>query len=170
MGDPRSLPSHGSVQIRCAEAHDDDWLIERHGIVYRDQFGFDDGFRRDIAQKVADFRARRDPFNRIYIAAMNGRSVGSTAISVRTTRSAFLNFVLVLPEARGAGLARQLLEKAIGHARQHDMAEIGLETYDCLVAARKLYATLGFARTQTHPPAAAYGQVVQREYWRLALA
>jgi GNAT superfamily N-acetyltransferase len=170
MADPLSSPPRPPVRIRCAEPQEDDWLIEQHGIVYRDQFGFDDSFRRDIEHKLTNFRARRDPFNRLYIAVVDGRPSGSTAISVRGPRSAFLNFVLVLPEARGSGLARRLLQTAVGHALHNGMAEIGLETYHCLVAARALYATLGFVRTEVHPPAAAHGQVVQREYWRLDLS
>ena len=52
----------------------------------------------------------------------------------------------VLPERRGLGVGRQLLQAVIDHARQSGCCKITLETQEKNLDARRLYASLGFAQ------------------------
>ncbi len=158
-----------NLRIRTAGIGDPEWVIGRHGILYRDEFGFDEAFERDIADKMRAFLAMDDSFNRLWIAEATDRRVGSVAISSRADGSAFLNFVLVSPDVRGQGIAALLMDTAIDHARRNGHDTIHLETYSCLERARQLYSRCGFAIVETVPDIAKYGRTFDREFWSMSL-
>ncbi|QFQ89370.1 GNAT family N-acetyltransferase [Paracoccus kondratievae] len=158
-----------TASISLADNSDLDWLIRQHETIYAKEFGFGPSFRDSTAEKVAAFIKNSTDFSRIWIAGTDGQRAASIAISERPERSAFLNFVLVLPAFRGHGLARRMVATALTHARNHDMTEVRLETYDCLQEARRLYARLGFELTEATPGVIACGQTFTREFWALKL-
>ena len=55
-----------------------------------------------------------------------------------------------VPEIRGRGLGRLMLERAVGHARRLGYRSIILETTTVLEQAIRLYTRFGFVRTNTH--------------------
>ena len=55
-----------------------------------------------------------------------------------------------VPEIRGRGLGRLMLERAVGHARRLGYRSIVLETTTVLEQAIRLYTRFGFVRTHTH--------------------
>jgi putative acetyltransferase len=71
-------------------------------------------------------------------------------------RSCEIKRLYVRPEGRGTGAGRALLTEAIAFARQAGYGEILLDSLPSMVAAVKLYASLGFRET---PP-----------YWNSALS
>jgi ribosomal protein S18 acetylase RimI-like enzyme len=155
--------------IRAAHEGDREWVVSEHGMVYGREFGFDADFERNIAVKMEAFLAKFDPFKRLWIAEVEGRRVGSIAISRIADGTAFLNFVLVDPECRGRGIAGAMMDKAISHARQGGVEAIRLETYSVLRAARALYAKRGFAIVETMPGIEKYGSTFDREFWLMTL-
>ena len=71
----------------------------------------------------------------------------------------------VAEDARGRGLGRALLDRALAWAREHGYRYVHLDTTDAMVAARALYESAGFR---------AVGEGVPREgrcriVYRLAL-
>lgn len=64
---------------------------------------------------------------------------------------AYLEELYVVPERRGHGLGRALLEAAIDHARERGAAHIDLATGEDDVAARALYESAGFANREGGP-------------------
>ena len=64
---------------------------------------------------------------------------------------AYLEELYVLPERRGHGLGRALLEAAMEHARQRGAARIDLNTSVDDVAARRLYESAGFTNRECGP-------------------
>ncbi|WP_370254289.1 GNAT family N-acetyltransferase, partial [Nioella sp.] len=124
--------------LRAFAPSDRDWLIARHRSLYGAEFGFTPDFGDSIADKLDAFLARPDPAKRLWIAEETGQRIGSIAVSSRDG-SAFLNFVLLEPSARGRGLGHHLMQPALDHARSHGFTRARLETYSCLTAARALY-------------------------------
>jgi ribosomal protein S18 acetylase RimI-like enzyme len=61
-----------------------------------------------------------------------------------TALDAYLEELYVVPERRGQGLGRALLEAAIEHARREGAVHMDLNTEEDDVAARALYERLGF--------------------------
>jgi GNAT superfamily N-acetyltransferase len=66
---------------------------------------------------------------------------------------AYLEELYVVPERRGQGLGRALLEAAMEHARERGAAHIDLGTSEADVAARALYESAGFTNREGGPEA-----------------
>jgi ribosomal protein S18 acetylase RimI-like enzyme len=64
---------------------------------------------------------------------------------------AYLEELYVIPERRGHGLGRALLEAAMEHARDRGAAHIDLNTSETDVAARALYESAGFTNREGGP-------------------
>lgn len=64
---------------------------------------------------------------------------------------AYLEELYVVPERRGQGLGRALLEAAMEHARERGAAHIDLGTSEDDVAARALYESAGFTNREGGP-------------------
>jgi ribosomal protein S18 acetylase RimI-like enzyme len=64
---------------------------------------------------------------------------------------AYLEELYVVPERRGQGLGRALLQAAMAHARERGAARIDLGTSEDDVAARALYESAGFTNREGRP-------------------
>jgi ribosomal protein S18 acetylase RimI-like enzyme len=64
---------------------------------------------------------------------------------------AYLEELYVVPERRGQGLGRALLEAAMQHGRERGAARIDLNTSETDVAARALYESAGFTNREGAP-------------------
>ena len=64
---------------------------------------------------------------------------------------AYLEELYVVPQRRGHGLGRALLEAAMDHARERGAAHIDLTTSEDDVAARALYESAGFTNREGDP-------------------
>src|SRR4051794_39689909 len=60
----------------------------------------------------------------------------------------YLAELYVVPARRGQGLGRALMEAVIAHARERGADYMELNTAETDVAARALYESLGFSRTE----------------------
>ena len=63
----------------------------------------------------------------------------------------YIEELYIVPERRGRGLGRALLETAIDHARERGAAHIELNTSENDVAARALYESVGFTNREGGP-------------------
>lgn len=63
----------------------------------------------------------------------------------------YLAELYVVPERRGQGLGRALMQAAIEHARSHGADRIELGTSDDDTVARRLYESLGFTNRERRP-------------------
>lgn len=91
------------------------------------------------------------PGNRYWVAEdENGKIVGGTGIGRLTDTVCELQKMYCLPQARGTGLAAQLMAIALDYARGF-YKECYLETLDNMTAAQRFYEKHGFRRTDTAP-------------------
>lgn len=137
-----------------------------HGEVYSREFGFDGGFEINIADKVVKYFSEEDEFSRVWIAEVDDRRAGSVAIRKLAEEIGFINFVVVLDQYRGQGIANTLMEKALGHGRAKGCKKFRLETFTCLESARKLYEKLGFKIVES-ASINQFGVDLVREFWEL---
>lgn len=140
-----------------------------HGLIYAREFNFNSEFEVGIAKKAAAICESEDPFNRIWIKEVDGQRAGSIAVSKLEDGAAFINFVLVLDEYRGLGIAMELMQHLMAHVRDFDINTIRLETYTCLVHARVMYKRLGFGIISSDKNCARFGLELTQEYWELRL-
>jgi len=121
-------------------------VTELHGLLYAAEYGFDHRFEAYVAETVGQFgRTAREGRDRLWLAELDGRLVGSAGIVGRDGGAAQLRWVLVHPDGRGHGLGRRLLDQALGFCRVADYRSVFLWTVTPLVA----------PRTSTRRPASA---------------
>ena len=104
--------------------------------------------------RTADVRGRLND-SELYVAERNGRVVGTITLfpnkageSVQGWPEGWtgVRVLGVLPEARGLGIGRALVEHAIGRSRELAAVAVGLHTTEMMEVARALYERMGFVR------------------------
>ena len=155
--------------LRPPRPGDMGWVVHQHGILYVDEFGWEEWFEGLTAEVVARFVRNLDPKReRCWIAEKDGDNVGSVFCVKESDEVARLRMLLVGPQARGLGIGRRLVEECVRFARQAGYRRMTLCTYDVLRAARRIYTDLGF-RLVHQEPHGSFGQEMVEETWELEL-
>jgi DNA-binding MarR family transcriptional regulator/GNAT superfamily N-acetyltransferase len=155
--------------LRPPQPGDMGWVIHRHGVLYAQEYGYDERFEALVAEIAASFVQRFDSKReRCWIAERDRRIVGSVFVVKKSARVAKLRLLLVEPEARGLGIGRRLVDECVRFARSAGYRKLTLWTQNDLYAARHLYALAGFTRVgeEAHD---SFGKKLVAETWELAL-
>lgn len=144
------------------------WVVQRHGAIYAEEYGWDQTFEALVARIVADYVDHLDPAREAaWIAEVDGQPVGSVLCVRKSDSEAQLRLLLVDPTARGLGIGGRLVEECIRFARQSRYSRILLLTNDVLVDARRIYERAGFRLVSEEPHQsfghALVGQVLGRD-------
>jgi len=159
------LDDAAEVVLRPPARGDYGWIVERHGALYADEFGFNEDFEALVARIVADFAATHDPEREAaWLAEVGGVRAGSVLCVRKDDRTAQLRLLLVEPWARGTGLGAQLVDECLRFARERGYEEISLWTQDVLEAAHRIYERAGFelVEREAHD---SFGPEVVGEHW-----
>ena len=90
------------------------------------------------------------PTGRLLVAVDEDRLAGCVALRRIDARVCEMKRLYVRPAHRGTGLGRKLAEAVIAAAREIGYAKMRLDTLPSMIAAIKLYDSLGFADTQPY--------------------
>lgn len=125
------------------------WVVERHGALYFQEYGWNERFEALVASITAEFIQNFDPkWERCWIAERNGERIGSIFLVRKNTSTAKLRLLLVEPSARGLGLGKHLVEECLQFARQAGYRKVVLWTNSILDTARHIYERSGFRITE----------------------
>jgi DNA-binding MarR family transcriptional regulator/GNAT superfamily N-acetyltransferase len=157
--------------LRPHQPGDIGWVIHRHGVLYDQEYGWNEEFEMLVAQIAARFLETFDAAReRCWIAERDGENVGSVFLVAHPERDgvAKLRMLLVEPKARGLGLGRRLVSECTRFARRVGYRAITLWTNSVLTAARAIYTAEGYRLVQSEPNHQ-FGTDVVNETWELEL-
>ena len=161
--------NHPPYLLRPHQIGDIGWVIRRHGMLYAEEYGWDETFEAMAADVAAKFIREFDPkYERCWIAERNGENVGAVFLVRQSDDVAKLRLLIVEPSARGLGIGRRLIEECIRFAKLKGYRKITLWTNDILTAARHLYQQADFRLVQAEPHHS-FGHDLVGETWELDL-
>jgi DNA-binding MarR family transcriptional regulator/GNAT superfamily N-acetyltransferase len=161
-GSPRPEPC-----LRPPRPGDFGWVVQRHGVLYAEEYGWDESFEALVARIVADYMDHRDPKREsAWIAEVDGEPVGCVFCCKKEENVAQLRLLLVEPSIRGMGIGTRLVDECVRFARRAGYGHVMLWTNDVLEDARRVYERAGFERVGEEPHHSFGHELVGQNWWR----
>jgi DNA-binding MarR family transcriptional regulator/GNAT superfamily N-acetyltransferase len=158
-----------SYLLRPQQPGDMGWIVYRQGLLYFQEYGYDERFEALCAEIVAkfieNFDAKRE---RCWIAEKDGEIVGSVFLVAKSKTVAKLRLLYVEAAARGLGIGSRLVAECVRFARQVGYKKIVLWTQSELDAARHIYKKAGF-RVAGKKKHFSFNKHLVAETWELSL-
>jgi DNA-binding MarR family transcriptional regulator/GNAT superfamily N-acetyltransferase len=157
------------LTLRPHRPGDMGWVVQRHGEIYHQEYGWNEEFEALVAEIAAEFVRKLDAAReRCWIAESDGCRVGCIFLVAKDATTAKLRLLLVEPDARGLGVGRTLVAECVRFAREAGYRKVVLWTQDNLTAARRIYSNEGFVKTGQEPHHS-FGHDLVAETWELEL-
>jgi GNAT superfamily N-acetyltransferase len=122
-------------------------LVRLHREVYEGEYDLEPSFANEVATQMAELSRSGWPGPRegLWLARIDGRAVGSVTLIEESSELGRLGHLVLVPEARGTGAGRRLVETVLAAARDAGYERLHLFTFSDLRAAGSLYRSVGFA-------------------------
>ena len=145
-------------------------VVQLHRAVYEGEFGLDESFAREVATRLAELRRAGFPGPRegLWLAEADGVTVGSITLNEEDRTFGRFGHLVLLPEARGTGAGRRLVETVLDAARGADYERLELYTFSELDVAGGLYRSMGFEKVSGER-VMRWGRPMEWERYELAL-
>jgi DNA-binding MarR family transcriptional regulator/GNAT superfamily N-acetyltransferase len=156
--------------LRPHQPGDIGWIVYRHGVLYSEEYRYDERFEALVAEVMAEFIQKFDvKRDRCWIAEKDGERVGSVLLVHKSATVAKLRVLLVEPSARGLGIGKRLVEECIRFARQVGYNKVVLWTQSELKGARAIYQQARFQLVNQEPHHSWGREDLVAETWELNL-
>lgn len=167
---PDSAPApQRAVRLRSLQPGDIDWVVQQHGALYANEYGWTSDFETLVSDVASQFVLNFQPeWERAWIAEVDGERAGSVFVVRKTPTVAQLRLLLLTPAARGLGLGGRLTDECVAFARSKGYTVLHLWTHSCLTKARAIYIQRGFRLTASEAYHR-FGHDLVGETWELDL-
>jgi len=166
---PASSPASAAFTLRSHRPGDMGWIIHRQGVLYHQEYGWNEEFEALIAGILSKFITNFDSaMERCWVAERDGEIVGSVFVVKKTRATAQLRMLYVEPSARGLGIGHRLVDECIRFARKKRYRTMTLWTNRVLTSARRIYEAAGFqlVKEERHR---SFGKWLVGQNWELGL-
>lgn len=167
---PKAEESGGPACIlRGHRPGDMGWITHRQGLLYFQEYGYNEEYEALVGRIVAEFIRKFDVHReRCWIAEREGEIVGSVFLVKKSRSVARLRLLYVEPAARGLGIGRRLVDECVRFARHAGYKKLTLWTQSHLDSARRIYKNAGF-RLMQEKSHHSFGLDLVAETWDLKL-
>jgi GNAT superfamily N-acetyltransferase len=128
--------------LRPHQTGDVGWIVQRHGVLLREEYGWNDQYEAHVTETMARFLHGFDAAReRCWMAERNGETVGSALLTQHPERAdaAQLQLLLVEPGSHCLGIGRRLVQECTLFALHVGYGSITLWSASVLEAARAVW-------------------------------
>jgi GNAT superfamily N-acetyltransferase len=144
-------------------------VIALHARLYAAEYDLDATFEGYVASGMGEWLIGPRPGpGRLWVAEDDWRVVAAVGLTGVSPQIGRLRWFLVDAAARGRGLGRELLDRALAFARASGYERLVLETFSELEGAAHLYRSVGFVLVETWVTTL-WGRELARERYELTL-
>ena len=145
------------------------YVIYLHGSLYGKEYNYSIAFETYVAKGLYEFYSQYDPNKDcVWICEHKNSIIGFLLLMHRERNSAQLRYFIVLPQYRGIGLGRKLMELYMTWLKEHDYHSSYLWTTNEQETAAELYKKLGFKLMEEHDYTA-FGKLLKEQRYELIL-
>lgn len=161
--------SKSEVSIRTFQPGDVGFVAHLHGRMYDKTYNFRRMFEYYVMKGLTEFLIHNDG-GELWIAEVDGKMVGSIAITRFNNNVAQLRWFVLDENYHGMGIGKKLMETAIEFCKEQGYKHVFLWTVSILVTARYLYQKYNFRLTEEQPNHEWSGSELIEERWDLDLS
>ena len=145
-------------------------VVRLHRMVYEGEYDLEPSFANDLATQLAELARSGWPGPRegLWLARLDGQTVGSVTLIEESSDLGRLGHLVLVPDARGTGAGRRLVETVLAAARAAGYERLHLFTFSDLRAAGSLYRSVGFAVSSSERRLR-WGRLMDWQRYELAL-
>ncbi|TIO74815.1 MAG: MarR family transcriptional regulator [Mesorhizobium sp.] len=155
--------------LRPLQVGDIGWITHRQGLLYAQDYGWDETYEALVAEILGEFVKNFVPqWERGWVAEREGEVVGSVFVVRKSPKVAKLRLLYVEPSARGLGIGRRLVDECIAFSRAKGYKTLTLWTNDILGSARCIYQAAGFKLVEEERHHS-FGKDLVGQTWNLEL-
>ena len=137
------------------------WL---HGRVYTEEYKYGLGFEGYVLEGLGEFAHHYDPAkDRVWICE-HGQKIVGFLLGFHRGDSLQLRYFILLPEYRGLGLGKRMMDLFVGFMKEAGYRKSYLWTTDELQAAAALYTRHGFRLTEEKVSGSFGKRLIERRY------
>ncbi len=165
----KEYSDQSKVTIRSFRAGDVGYIAHLHGILYDKTYKFGPMFEYYVLKGLAEFMINSDG-GELWIAEVNGKIVGSIAVTKSNDTVAQLRWFVLDENYQGIGIGKKLMETAINFCQNNGYQHVFLWTVSILETARYLYKKHNFTLSEEKSNDEWTGSKLIEERWDLDLS